>query len=220
MAKVRVHNLTVSADGFATGSESGEGGWDRAPNSCLNSWVTGTRTYRESRHLDGGGVGIDDTMMARATEGIGATIIGRRLFGPPDGSLAGPWDDLTWPGRWGNGSPFGHPVFVLTHHPRPPLEVAGGTTFNFVSEGPEEALERAVSAAAGADVRIGGGPSTIRQYLEAGLVDEMHLVIAPMMLGDGQRFLNGARTAAPGYACVEYVESRTVAHARFVRAPR
>jgi dihydrofolate reductase len=220
MAKVRVHNLTVSADGFVGGSEPDHGACDSAANACLNSWVTGTRTYRESRHLDGGEVGIDDTMMARATEGIGATIIGRRLFGPADGSLAGPWDDLAWPGRWGDDAPFRHPVFVLTHHPRPPLEVAGGTTFHFVSEGVEAALERALLAADGADVRIGGGPSTIRQYLEAGLVDEMHLVIAPMMLGEGQRFLNGTRTVAPGYDCVEYIESHAVAHARFVRTSR
>jgi dihydrofolate reductase len=220
MPKVRVHNLTVSLDGYAAGSNPVSDHATCCDGSCLNTWVTSTRAYREQRHLDGGDLGIDDTMMARATEGIGATIIGRRLFGPADGSLAGPWEDLTWPGRWGGEPPFRQPVFVLTHHPREPLEAGGGTTFTFVTDGIEAALERALAAAGGADVRVGGGPATIRQFLEAGLVDELHLVITPMVLEGGHRFLKGARTVAEGYACVEYLESRNVAHATYVREPR
>jgi len=200
MAELRVHDLSLSLDGFAAGPSQtrddplGRGG------ERLHDWAFGDATD------------VDRAFRARGTEEIGATIMGRNMFGPVRGS----WDsDPDWRGWWGEDPPLHHDVFVLTHHARPPLTMAGGTTFTFVTEGIETALERAFAAARGADVRLGGGPSTIRQYAAAGLIDEVHVVVVPVLLGGGERLFEG--TGWDGWRCVEFTPSSTVAHVRLRR---
>jgi dihydrofolate reductase len=214
MPRLRVHNLSVSLDGFAAGLRQsleeplGEGG------SRLHEWVFATRTGVRMMGGDGGERGLDDAFAARGEEGLGATIMGRNMFGP----VRGPWADTRWRGWWGPNPPFHHPVFVLTHHAHAPIELEGGTTFHFVTGGAEAALERAFAAARGLDVRLGGGPSTVQQYLRAGLIDELHLVIAPVLLGSGERLFDHLGEAPVGYRCVELVSSKAVAHVRLRRA--
>jgi dihydrofolate reductase len=149
---------------------------------------------------DGGDDGLDDTFVAQGDAGIGATIMGRNMFGP----IRGPWDNDEWNGWWGDNPPYHHPVFVLTHHPRPSITMQGGTTVHFIDDGN--------------DVRIGGGAATIQQYLRVGLIDDMHLVIVPVLLGGGERLFDHLDGGPDGYECVEFVSSPTVAHARFSRA--
>ena len=210
MAKLRVHNLAISADGYAAGPNQsredplGEGG------ERLHEWVFKTRTWVEMEGKEGGERGLDDRFMARGDEGIGATIMGRNMFGP----IRGSWGDDEWKGWWGDDPPYHHPVFVLTHHPHAPIPMKGGTTFNFVTGGIELALEQAVEAAGGKDVRIGGGASTIQQYLAAGLIDDLHVAIVPILLGSGERLFDHLDGPA-GYECVEFVSSPSVAHLRF-----
>ena len=210
MAKLRVHNVSVSLDGYAAGpAQSLEHplgvGADR-----LHEWVFRTRTGRRMLGEEDGETGTDDDFIAEGERGIGATVMGRNMFGP----IRGPWGDEQWRGWWGDNPPYHHPVFVLTHHARPPVTMAGGTTFHFVTEGTEAALARAFEAAGGLDVRLGGGVATIRQYLRAGLVDELHLVIVPVLLGGGERLLDDDLT---GYECVEFVPSSSVAHVRLAK---
>ena len=150
---------------------------------------------------------------ARGDDDIGATIMGQNMFGP----VRGPWPDESWTGWWGDDPPFHHPVFVLTHHDRPPVEMQGGTTFHFVSDGIESALKQAVAAADGQDVRLGGGAATVRQYLRAGLVDEMHVAITPVLLGRGERLFDDLDASLAALRTVEYVGSPSVAHFRLVR---
>jgi dihydrofolate reductase len=215
MPKLRVHNLAISLDGYAAGpgqnlqNPLGVGG------RRLHEWVFATRYGNAMLGQEGGDTGIDDDFLAAGDEGVGATIMGRNMFGP----IRGPWGDETWDGWWGDEPPYHHPVFVLTHHPRPPLEMLGGTTFHFVDGGIEEALERAFWVADGADVRIGGGAATIRQYLRAGLVDELHLAIVPILLGGGERLFDDLGDATPRYECVEMVSSPAVTHVRLARTP-
>ena len=214
MPKVRVHNISISLDGFAAGPDQsldeplGIGG------EALHEWMFATRGAREMFGEEGGETGVDDQIWRAGDEGVGATIMGRNMFGP----VRGPWPDETWTGWWGDEPPYHHPVFVLTHHPRPPVVMAGGTTFHFVDGGIEAALEQALAAAGGADVRIGGGASTVRQYLTAGLVDEMHVAIAPILLGRGERLLD-LPDGLPGYAATVIASSPTAAHVRLVRSP-
>jgi dihydrofolate reductase len=156
---------------------------------------------------------VDARALARGDAGIGATIMGRNMFGP----VRGPWPDEEWQDWWGAEPPYHHPVFVLTSHPRPPVTMAGGTTFTFVTEGIEAALEQAFAAAEGADVRIGGGAATVQQYLRAGLVDELHMVVVPVLLGGGERLFDRLDGGSAGLQCAEFVNSPAVAHARFVR---
>src|SRR2546421_1323525 len=163
--------------------------------------------------MEGGKRGLDDRFLAAGDVEIGATIMGRNMFGP----VRGAWNDEEWVGWWGDDPPFHHPVFVLTHHPRAPVTMQGGTTFQFVTGGIQEALARAFEAAEGRDVKIGGGAATIQQYLRAGLIDEMHVAIVPILLGSGERLFDHLDGAAAGYGCVELVSSPSVAHARFVR---
>jgi dihydrofolate reductase len=151
--------------------------------------------------------------VARGLEGFGAEIMGRNMFGP----VRGPWTDDSWTGWWGDEPPFHYPVFVLTHHPRPSIEMEGGTVFHFVTDRIEVARERALDAAAGADVRVGGGGATIREFLRAGLLDELHLAVVPTLLGRGERLFDGTDVAAQGYECVELVASASVAHVRLAR---
>ena len=162
---------------------------------------------------DGGTTGIDDEFIAAGDAGIGATVMGRNMFGP----VRGEWGQSDWRGWWGPNPPYHHPVFVLTHHPHDPIEMDGGTTFHFVTDGIETALGRAYAAADGQDVRLGGGPSTVQQYLRAGLVDEMHLVIAPTLLGGGERVFDNLDPNVGGLLVVEIVSSPAVVHVRLAR---
>jgi dihydrofolate reductase len=212
MAKLRVHNIAMSVDGYAAGP--GQSLTDPLGVGAeeLHSFFWKTRTGREMAGQEGGTEGVDDAFLKRRTDNIGATIMGRNMFGP----VRGEWPDESWTGWWGDEPPYHHDVFVLTHHPRPDLPMAGGTTFHFVTDGIEAALSRAVEAAGGQDVLIGGGAATIRAYLRAGLVDEMHIAVVPLLLGGGERLLDGEVTA--GYRVAEFVASPEVAHYRFVKA--
>jgi dihydrofolate reductase len=211
VSKLRVHNLSVSLDGFAAGPDQDLEHPGGVGGERLHEWAFATRSFQEQHQGSGGETGLDDDFIAAGTAGIGATIMGRNMFGP----VRGPWGDDSWRGWWGEEPPFHHDVFVLTHHPRDPLAMQGGTTFHFVTDGIEAALERAVTAAGGADVRLGGGASTIQQYLRAGLVDELHLAIAPVLLGSGERLLDGVGT---DLTCTRLVSSAAVVHAVLTRA--
>jgi dihydrofolate reductase len=208
MSKLRVHGFSVSLDGYAAGPGQdldhplGVGG------TQLHEWVYPTRTFQAMFGSGDGTIGIDDDFAARGFEGIGAWILGRNMFGPP----RGPWADDQWKGWWGDNPPYHTPVFVLTHHARPPLEMAGGTIFHFVTDGIHAALQRAQQAAGALDVRLGGGPATIRQYLEAGLVDTMHLAISPVLLGSGESLLADLDLVRLGYRCSEHTSSAAAMH--------
>ena len=191
MSRVRVHNFSVSLDGFGTG----EGQNLEAPfghaGSRLHEWFFPTRTFRNLNKKQGddrdGSTGVDDAFANNWDKGIGAEIMGRNKFGPQ----RGPWVDEEWKGWWGDDPPFHTPVFVLTHHPRPSIEMKGGTTFHFIDAKPAEAVKVAGEAAGGLDLRIGGGPSTIREFLAANLIDYMHVTIVPIVLGRGERLWDG-----------------------------
>ena len=209
MTRVRVHNFTISLDGYGAGPHQtletplGVGGED------LHGWYIGTRTFQRMMGKSGGATGVDDDMAARYLEGVGAYIMGRNMFGP----IRGSWpDDDAWRGWWGKNPPYHVPVFVLTHHARSPIEMEGGTVFHFVTGGAREAFERAKKAAAEKDVQIGGGVSTIRQYLEAKLIDEMHFAIAPKLLGSGEHLFHGLDLTALGYECTTHVPTAAATH--------
>ena len=217
MAKLRVHHLAISLDGYAAGPDQSLDNPLGVGGTRLHEWVLETRSGRRMRGMDGGTEGLDDRFIAQGDVSIGATIMGRNMFGP----IRGPWGSDQWAGWWGDNPPFHHPVFVLTHHPRPSITMEGGTTFHFAEDGIEATLERAFKAAGGGDVRLGGGPATIQQYLRAGLVDELHVAIVPILLGGGERLfdnLSDHLDGAPGYECAELVSSPAVAHVRLVRA--
>jgi dihydrofolate reductase len=190
MSRVRVHNFSVSLDGFGTGDgQSLEAPFGHA-GSRLHEWFFPTRTFRgfhDAQGDSGGNTGVDDAFASNWAAGIGVEIMGRNKFGPQ----RGPWVDEEWKGWWGDNPPFHTPVYVLTHHLRPSIEMRGGTTFHFIDAAPSEALEVAREAAAGLDVRIGGGPSTIRQFFAADLIDYAHVVIVPIVLGRGERLWDG-----------------------------
>ena len=209
MSRLKVQCFSISLDGYGAGPNQslqnplGERGEE------LHQWLLGTRTFQrmlgdETKGADG----PDEDFAARSFDNIGAWILGRNMFGP----VRGPWPDDSWKGWWGDEPPYHVPVFVLTHHARAPLEMQGGTTFYFVTDGIEAALERARKAAGGKDVRLGGGVSTIRQYLQAGLVDEMHLAIAPVLLGAGEALLTGIDLPALGFKCTEHVPTALATH--------
>ncbi len=206
MPRLRVHNLSVSLDGYAAGP-------DQSPRDPLG--IGGEQLHEWIFAADGAPAHpVDAAVVARSEDGIGATIMGRRMFGP----VRGPWPDQSWVGWWGEDPPFHHPVFVLTHHARPPVHMQGGTTFSFVTEGIEAALEQAFASAGGQDVRLGGGVATVQQYLRAGLVDELNLVIVPVLLGGGERLFDHLDGTPAGYECVEFTASPSVAHARLRRS--
>ncbi len=214
MTIVRVESFTISLDGFGAGpSQSlehplGMGG------TALHQWAMATQTFRSRVFgAEGGDPGVDDQFAARGFRNVGAWILGRNMFGP----LRGPWPDDTWKGWWGDEPPYHVPVFVLTHHARAPIEMAGGTTFHFVTDGMHMALHRAREAAGSRDVRLGGGVSTIRQYMRAGLLDEMHVVIAPVLLGSGERLFEGLDLTALGYRVKEHVATPAATHVVLVR---
>ena len=187
MGRVRVHNFAVSLDGYGTGEgQSLEQPFGHAEQRLMG-WFTSTRSFREMHGEQGGTTGIDDVFAGSWEAGIGAEIMGRNKFGPERGA----WSDEAWRGWWGENPPFHTPVFVLTHHPRAPFEMEGGTTFHFIDASPAEALELAQDAAGDLDVRIGGGPSTVRQFLAADLIDHLHVALVPIVLGRGERLWEG-----------------------------
>lgn len=209
-SKILVRSFSLSLDGFGAGPNQdlenplGVGGPE------MFDWFFRSRTWNKMHGNDEGGeTGIDDDFAAQAFDNLGAWILGRNMFGP----VRGPWPDDSWKGWWGDEPPYHVPVFVLTHHPREPLEMKGGTTFYFVTDGIESALEQAKKAAGEKDVRIGGGPATIRQYLRAGLIDELHLVLSPVLLGGGEHLMRDIDLRSLGYECSKHAAgSRAVAH--------
>ena len=210
MTRVRVASFTISLDGYGAGPNQdidnplGEGGTE------LHQWLVSTRTFQRTLFgKDGGTAGIDDDFAARGFRNVGAWILGRNMFAPTRGE----WGDTDWKGWWGDNPPYHTPVFILTHYARPSIEMEGGTTFHFITGGIREALDRAREAAAGMDVRIGGGPDTIRQYLREGLIDELHFAIAPVVLGRGEPLFEGVDLRALRYECAEFVASEKAMHA-------
>jgi dihydrofolate reductase len=216
MSKLRVNAFSISLDGYGAGTEQsleqplGIGG------EGLHTWIVGTRTFQNNMpdsepkpsaaalaRFD-----ADDVFAARSFENLGAWIMGRNMFGAERGA----WRDETWQGWWGDNPPYHVPVFILTHHARAPIEMAGGTTFHFVTDGIHSALQRARAAAAGKDIRVGGGAATIRQYLTAGLIDELHLAIAPVLLGRGESLLAGIDMVKLGYKCTEHAATAHATH--------
>lgn len=214
MPKLRVHNFTISLDGYAAGPHQSHDNPLGVRGTELHDWAFGTRVFREIHGMEGGDEGLDNEFATRDQVGIGATIMGRNMFGP----VRGPWPDEQWDGWWGDDPPYHQPVFVLTHHARPPVEMKGGTTFHFVTGGIEAALERAIAAADDDDVRLAGGAATIQQYLKAGLLDEMHIAIAPILLGGGERLFDHLDDALALYDVTEVVSSSAATHARLVRS--
>ena len=209
MGKVRVAAFTISVDGFGAGPDQslddplGRGGEE------LHRWLLGTRTFRELQgEVGDASQGIDDQFVRRSFDGIGAWIMGRNMFGP----IRGPWPDDDWKGWWGDEPPYHVPTFVLTHHRRAPVAMAGGTTFHFVSDGIASALAQARAAAGERDVRIGGGVALIRQFLEADLIDEMHLVVSPILLGHGESLLEGIDLPARGFRVAERAPGESALH--------
>ena len=211
--KVRVSSYAVSIDGFGAGTDQslqnplGVGGED------LHEWFFPTATFQKMYGKGHGEAGVDEGFARRGMEGIGAWILGRNMFA----HSRGPWPDDGWKGWWGEEPPYRCPVFVLTHHPRPPLEMKGGTVFHFVTDGAAAALERARAAAGDLDVRIGGGAETIRQYLRAGSLDELHVAVSPVLLGAGEPFWQGLDLSALGYALSESTAGERATHLKIVR---
>jgi dihydrofolate reductase len=208
--------ISMSLDGYVAGRNQsmehplGEGG------EGLHEWAVATRSWRAAHGHEGGETGIDDERIARSATGVGAHIMGRNMFGP----VRGPWDGHEWKGWWGDEPPFHTHVFVLTHHAREPVRLQGGTTFHFVTEGIEAALERAADAAGDLDVAVGGGASAVQQYLRAGLVDEFEIHVVPLLLGGGARLFEDLGGGPEGYECVALESSPAAAHFSFVRAGR
>jgi dihydrofolate reductase len=208
MPKLRVACFTISLDGYGAGPDQsldtplGKGG------ESLHGWMIPTRTFQAMFKREGGTRGVDDDFTARGTANLGAWILGRNMFGP----VRGPWPDENWKGWWGDEPPYHTPVFVLTHHSRKPLAMKGGTTFHFVTGGIETALKQAVEAAGGKDIRLGGGAATIRQYLRARLVDEMHVAVSPVLLGGGEPLFAGLDLPALGYAVTERAATDKATH--------
>jgi dihydrofolate reductase len=215
MTKLYVRSFSLSLDGFGAGpgqdidNPLGVGG------PALHQWFFATRTFCQMHGKEGGETGVDEDFAALGFHNIGAWIIGRNMFGP----IRGPWPDDKWKGWWGDTPPYRTPVFVLTHHPREPIAMNGGTTFHFVTGGIHAALDRATAAAGGKDVRLGGGVSTIRQYLAARLVDEMDVAMAPVLLGSGENLFAGTDMAKLGYACTKRVPSSKVTHVIIAKQP-
>ncbi|MGH8628942.1 MAG: dihydrofolate reductase family protein [Gammaproteobacteria bacterium] len=208
MSKLRVHNFAISLDGYGAGPNQNLDNTLGVGGEALHDWIVPTRTFQKMIGNSGGESGVDDDFIARGFANLGAWILGRNMFGP----IRGSWPDDAWKGWWGDNPPYHTPVFVLTNHARQPLTMDGGTTFYFVTEGIHAALQRANDVANGRDVRLGGGVSTIRQYLQAGLVDEMHVGISPILLGSGENLLAGINTPALGYQCTEHVTTAKATH--------
>ncbi len=212
MAELRL-NITMSLDGYVAGPHPGLEAPLGVGGEALHEWAFAQRSFRAAHGMQGGATGPSDDVAAEWIEGIGATIMGRNMFG----GGPGPWGDDPWRGWWGDDPPFHTPVFVLTHHPREPLEMAGGTTFHFVTDGIEAALERAVDAAGGRDVALGGGARAVQQYLAAGLVDDMQIHVVPVLLGGGSRLFEDTGEIGARYRLVRSVAAPAVTHHRYRR---
>jgi dihydrofolate reductase len=218
MSKLKVQAFSVSIDGYGAGPDQSRENPLGVGGESLHEWFFPTRTFRQmlgggDGGSDGGSTDADDEFARRSFEGIGAWILGRNMFGP----VRGPWPDESWKGWWGGNPPYHVPVFVLTHHPRASLAMEGGTSFHFVTGGIHEALARAREAAGGRDVRVGGGAATVRQYLQAGLVDEMHLAISPVLLGRGEALLAGIDLTRLGFRCTRHVGTAHAMHVVLAR---
>jgi dihydrofolate reductase len=213
MSRVRVGGFSISLDGFGAGPEQSLENPLGLRGQELHQWLFGTRFFHEMIGQPGGSDGVDQAYADRAMRGFGAFILGRNMFGP----VRGPWADESWKGWWGDDPPYHAPTFVLTHHPRDPIEMAGGTTFHFVTEGIEAALDQAKAAAGDLDVKIGGGVETVRQYLRAGAVDEMHLALSPVLLGQGELLLAGLDLPALGFGVVEHMAGEGATHVVLAR---
>ena len=208
MPRLRVLSYSISLDGYGAGPRQSRQEPLGVGGENLHDWLVQTRTFKQTYGEAGGAGGVDDDFAARGFAGIGAWILGRNMFGPS----RGPWPDDSWRGWWGDNPPYHGPTFVLTHHQRPPLEMEGGTVFHFVTEGIEAALERARAAAGRQDVRLLGGAATIRQYLQARLVDDMHVAVSPILLGSGEHLLAGLDLPALGYRRTECVPGAKAVH--------
>ena len=208
MSKVRVAGFGLSIDGFSAGPRQSIDDPLGVGGPSLMEWAFPTRTFQQMHGGGGGETGLDDDFARRGFANVGAWILGRNMFGP----VRGPWPDESWKGWWGDEPPYHVPVFVLTHHGRDPIEMRGGTTFHFVTDGIHAALDAAKKAAGDLDVRIGGGPDTVRQYLRAGLIDELHLALSPTLLGQGEALLAGIDMTALGFKCTEHVASARATH--------
>jgi len=208
MSKLRVHAFSISLDGYGAGPDQSREHPLGVGGTALHGWAFATRTIRQMFGSEGGGTGLDDEFAARGFANIGAWIMGRNMFGP----VRGPWPDETWKGWWGEHPPYHVPAFVLTNHARAPIAMQGGTTFHFVTDGIHAALQRATEAAQGKDIRLGGGVATIRQYLHARLVDEMHLAISPTLLGSGEHLFGDLDVSKLGYQCTKHTPSPNAMH--------
>lgn len=208
MGKVIVSGFSLSVDGYGAGPNQSFDNPLGKRGEELHTWMVGTAMFHEMLGKDGGSEGIDNDYATRSMEGFGAFILGRNMFGP----VRGDWPDDKWKGWWGANPPYHAPTFVLTHYPRDPVEMEGGTVFHFVTEGIEAALERARSAAGDKNVKIGGGVSTVRQYLQTGLVDEMHLAISPVVLGRGEAMFAEIDLPSLGFSVAEHVATDAATH--------
>jgi dihydrofolate reductase len=198
----------MSSDGFGAGPDQSLENPLGIGGMSLHDWFIPTQTFQRMQGQDGGTTGVDNDFAERGMEGLGAWILGRNMFGP----IRGDWPDDEWKGWWGDEPPYHVPVFVLTHHPRESIEMEGGTVFHFVTDGIHAALERAKAAAGNRDIRIGGGPATIRQYLQAGLIDQLHIAISPTILGGGEPLFAGIDLVKLGYKCTQHVTSPDAMH--------
>jgi dihydrofolate reductase len=215
VTKLRVLSFGISLDGYGAGPNQDLDNPMGVGGEALQKWLFATRTFQKVHGREGGETGVDDEFAARGFSDVGAWIIGRNMFGP----IRGEWPDNHWKGWWGDTPPFHVPVFVLSHHPHASITMAGGTTFHFVTDGILTALKRARESANGEDVRLGGGVATIQQYLRARLIDEMHLAIAPILLGSGEQLFAGLDAVALGYYCSEHASTVNATHIVLTRKP-
>ena len=213
MSRVIVSGFSLSIDGYGAGPDQSREDPLGKRGETLHTWMFGTRMFQRMLGKDGGSEGVDNDYATRSMDGFGAFILGRNMFGP----VRGDWPDETWKGWWGDNPPYHAPTFVLTHHPRDPLVMEGGTVFHFVTDGIEAALERARSAAGDRNVKIGGGVSTVRQYLQAGVIDELHFAVSPVVLGSGEAMFAGLDLPALGYRVVGHEATDAATHVRLAR---
>ncbi len=208
MSRVKVAAFSVSLDGYGAGPRQDLQNPLGVRGTELHNWFFHTEVFKKLQGQSGGTTGVDNDFAAKSFENVGAWILGRNMFGP----VRGPWSDDSWKGWWGANPPYHTPVFVLTHHPRAPLVMEGATTFYFVTDGPKSALKQAKQAAGGKDVRVGGGVSVLRQYLTAGLIDEMHLAFSPVLLGEGESLFFDVNLRQLGFETVRTVSGENATH--------
>lgn len=213
MPKLVARGITISLDGYSAAKGQALDAPFGKDGLRLMDWARSTRYFAQMVGQEGGAEGLDNDLLVHANDNVGATIMGRNMFGPQ----RGPWRDEDWKGWWGPNPPYHHPVFVLSHHRHSNFAMEGGTSFTFVDDGIEAALKQAFAAAKGKDVRVGGGAATVSQYLGAGLLDELHLVLVPILLGDGERIFDGLAGLDERYVVTEFIPSKTVSHVKIVK---